>query len=73
MSFLIFNTVVFLSSLALTYTTFKYSALILSLPLSVGLIVGLGVLMVVLNLYDSIKNFVVIAMLLSAKGNTDED
>lgn len=73
MSFLIFNTVVFLSSLALTYTTFKYSSLILSLPLSVGLLAGLGVLMVVLNLYDSIKNFVVIAMLLSAKGNTDED
>ena len=73
MSFLIFNTVVFLSSLALTYTSFKYSSLILSLPLSVGLLVGLGVLMVVLNLYDSIKNFVVIGMLLTAKGNTDED
>ena len=73
MSFLIFNTVVFLSSLALTYTTFKYSSLILSLPLSVGLLAGLGVLIVVLNLYDSIKNFVVIGMLLTAKGNTDED
>jgi hypothetical protein len=73
MGFLLFNTVVFLSSLALTYTTFSNSALILSLPLSVGLLVGLGVLMVVLNLYDSIKNFVVIGMLLSAKGNTDED
>ena len=73
MSFLIFNTVVFLSSLALTYTSFKYSSLILSLPLSVGLLVGLGVLIVVLNLYDSIKNFVVIGMLLTAKGNTDED
>jgi hypothetical protein len=72
MIFLLFNSLVLLCSLALTYAGFANLSLVKTLPVGIEALILLGFIMAILNLYDSIKNFVIIAHLL-AKADEDEN
>ena len=73
MLFLLFNVVMFVASLVLTYSSFTHASLFLSLPISLEILIVLGIATPIMNLKDTISNFIALFTLISNKGNEDED
>lgn len=57
MAFLVFNIVLFIASLLLVYSGFANFALFLDLPIGMEILIVIGFITPVMNLYDTIKNF----------------
>lgn len=55
--FLLFNVILFLASAILIFTGFQNFSLFMSLPLSLEILIVIGFITPVMNLYDTIKNF----------------
>lgn len=72
MAFIIFNVVLFIGSLILTYKGFANYKIFLELPLSMEILVVLGFVTPILNLYDTIRNFVTLSNAV-IKVNQDEE
>lgn len=67
--FLLFNVILFLASAILIFTGFQNFSLFMSLPLSLEILIVIGFITPVMNLYDTIKNFLSIA----ANPNYEDD
>lgn len=63
MIFILFNLILFIASIALVYSGFSHVGLFLELPLSMQILVVIGFITPVMNLYDTIKNFNEILMI----------
>lgn len=69
MVFILFNVVLFFASLILTYKGFVNYKIFMELPLSMEILVLLGFVTPIMNLYDTIRNFVTLASL----ANVEQD
>ena len=69
MIFLVFNIVLFIASAALIYSGFSNFQLFLDLPIGMEILVAIGLVTPVMNLYDTIGNF---NRMLSKTANTEE-
>lgn len=58
MLFILFNLALFVASLLLTYFSMLHFNLFLTLPTSLQILIGIGLITPVMNLYDTIRNFV---------------
>jgi len=58
MLFILFNLSLFVASVLLTYFSMLRFGLFLTLPTSLQILIGIGLITPVMNLYDTIKNFV---------------
>lgn len=65
MFFIIFNLVLLTGSVLLTYSGLSNFNLILTLPFGIKILIGLGLITPVVNLYDTIKNFVLLSTIVS--------
>lgn len=71
MLFIVFNLVLFVASVALTYSGFTHHKLFLELPASLEILIVIGLVTPIMNLYDTIQNFQ--AILSGIKGSDDEE
>jgi len=76
MAYLILNLVLFIASIVLTYSGFSNYDVFLTVPISLKILILIGLVTPILNLYDVIKIFVFITTSLSQKdtiGDSNED
>ncbi len=71
MLFLLFNITLFIVSLLLTYFSMLQFNVFLTLPTSLQILIGLGLITPVMNLYDTIRTFVSLITIMSE--TKDED
>ena len=72
MLFILFNLALLTGSVLLTYSGLSNFNLILTLPLGLKILIGLGLITPVANLYDTIKNFVLLSTIVS-EAKKEED
>lgn len=71
MLFILFNLALFVASLLLTYFSMLRFDLFLTLPTSLQILIGIGLITPVMNLYDTIRNFVSFVTLLTETKDGD--
>lgn len=72
MIFLVFNLLLFVGSAVLIFSGFSHFQLFLDLPLGLEVLILIGFVTPVMNLYDTIKNFNEIILSKKSEGE-DED
>jgi hypothetical protein len=72
MGFILFNVVLFIVSLILTYKGFANYKLFLELPASLEILIVIGFVTPIMNLYNTIRNFVTLSSILSLESEEEE-
>jgi len=70
--FILFNLLLFCGSILLTFKALMNFQLFLTLPLSLEILILIGLVTPIMNLYDTIRNFVMLSVTNEDSGE-DED